>query len=592
MGVINITQRRETLGNLGSTGMAHGATSTDIGRVHHTTPGIYAPRYFAKNSHAGDAALGRAIGELVDVAAMIGRREDERQCDKIVLETMKNVDIMDRDDRDMTAETIGNAPDKKHLIGQKRGCLLRTGEGTKGLPEEADTLYLETFENICSAFDATDNQRQLAAMRLAGYRRSRLDRMLNLQANEYRRMELGGAEGQLTQFITAWKNGNTGVVGDIFQAQEKLGILQLKTPEQRKADSQGLAVALAQDLAMSQMAKCGGRGDFDDLRKAIETDFEKRLPDALVAELPGRKVDDVTKKTLMRAVTDGKRRFVAEKTEAVNDLFDKQEADYFNGSPKPDTWAATVESWANDPDLKEYNPKRAKQFEDWAKAIRESERVGRIIKYPLGKGEYKGAVAQKILAYEILQDPSSELSADFLTGADGRAMSRGEKLQALRQEIRQDLTTGATAKWLNEEEYGHLSGRFSKQLDRRQQTALKRLYSSFGVNVSSLALTDKGNLTASDYKSVVQQYDDADRNDAPILQGLTPDQLVRFSDRLITLLDEHGDKYDEVEAVDRVISDMKVEWLKDGNFDRQIERSMRIVTDYMIGSEAAAMPRK
>lgn len=313
MGVINITQRSETLGNLGSPGMAHGATSTDLGHVHHTTPGTYSPRYFAPNSHGGDGALGSAIKGLENLALAIGQREDERQCDKIVIETMKNVDIMDRDDREMTAETIGNAPDKKHLVGQRRGCLLRTGEGTKGLPDEADALYKQTFENICSSFDATDRQRELAAMRLAGYRRNRIDRMLDLQASEYRRMEIGGAEDQLTQFITSWKNGNTGVVGDIFQAQEKLGILKLRTPEQRKADSEGLALALGKDLALSQIAKCQSEADFDGLEKLMKDGMEKSMPEALVSELPGKTIDAQTRKDLVETVRREKAQFVRQR---------------------------------------------------------------------------------------------------------------------------------------------------------------------------------------------------------------------------------------------------------------------------------------
>lgn len=310
MGVITITQRRESLGNLGSTGMAHGATSTDIGRVHHTTPGTYSPRYFAPNSHGGDGALGNAVRGLENLAVAIGQREDERQCDKIVIETMKNVDIMDRDDREMTAETVGDSPERKHLVGQRRGCLLRTGEGTKGLPGEADGLFLDTFANVCAAFDATDRQRGLAAMRLAGYRRNRLNRMLDLQAGEYRRMEIGGAEGQLTQFITAWKNGNSGVVGDIFRAQEKLGILKLRTPEQRKADSEGLAVALGKDLALSQIAGCRSESDYDGLEKLMRDDMEKALPEELVAELPGKKMDAQTKKDLVATVLREKAQFV------------------------------------------------------------------------------------------------------------------------------------------------------------------------------------------------------------------------------------------------------------------------------------------
>ena len=52
MGVINITQRSERLGNLRGTSAAHGVTSTDIGTVHHTTARTFSPHYYSRNAHA------------------------------------------------------------------------------------------------------------------------------------------------------------------------------------------------------------------------------------------------------------------------------------------------------------------------------------------------------------------------------------------------------------------------------------------------------------------------------------------------------------------------------------------------------------
>ena len=305
MGVISITQRSERLGNIGSGGMAHGVTSTDIGTVHHTQAAQFSPRFYARNSHGGDAALVSGIGRLGDVAAAISLREDERVCDEIVSRTMFQTDQQDRDEREVVD---WNAPGKKHLQGQKRGLLLRWGEGVMNLPEEAESVFAGTFEGVCKGLGASERQQKLAGERLWGYRRARQDRMMDLQAGEYRRMEIGGAEGQLNQFITSWKGGNTGVVGDIFEAREKLGVLQRRTDEQRKADRQGLAVALAKDLAGSQIAKCASADDFDALGKVVKSG--NGYPEELRRELPDGNLSADDRKELCESVFREKERFL------------------------------------------------------------------------------------------------------------------------------------------------------------------------------------------------------------------------------------------------------------------------------------------
>ena len=193
MGVINITQRSESLGNIRSSGTPKRA-HTDIGTVQRARRPVYTPTFFAQHSHGGDAAIGDAIKQAAGIALAIGQREDERQADKISQAVMSNLDRMDRDDRDVED---WNAPDRKHLEGQKRGLLLRTGEGCKNLPKEADDSYGDTFKKIADSIGATDKQREMASERLYGYRRARQNRMMDLQSSEYRRIELDGVDGQL-----------------------------------------------------------------------------------------------------------------------------------------------------------------------------------------------------------------------------------------------------------------------------------------------------------------------------------------------------------------------------------------------------------
>ena len=329
MGVISITQRSEKLGNIGATSMAHGVTNTDIGTVRHHVAHVYSPRYFAKNSHAGDAAIQRGLSAAADVFAKVALREDERQADQLVRQVMDNLDRMDRDDRPFTPEAVGNNPDMKHVLGeqdadgnylnpQKRGIRLRTGEGTKTIVDETDQTYGEVFSGIADGMDASESVRRRAHERLAAYQRGRVDWALNHQASEYRRMELNGASEQLNSFIAAYKNGNSAVVGDIFEAREKLGILEGKTPEARKTDQQTLAVALAGDLILEQTKKCGSREDFDaliDTVKKLDKD-SPALPDAIRSRLPDGKLGGKNEENVLEQVKREKDRFIVREHQA------------------------------------------------------------------------------------------------------------------------------------------------------------------------------------------------------------------------------------------------------------------------------------
>ena len=137
MGVISITQRRESLGNIGGTHAAHGVTNTNIGTVQHQRPGIYTAHMARPAMTTGDSirAAGRAIGEVAAAIGAVQEREDEEQVDRITRAVMSSLERQDRDDREVTD---WKAPGREHLEGQQRGLLLRTGNGCRGLGDEAD----------------------------------------------------------------------------------------------------------------------------------------------------------------------------------------------------------------------------------------------------------------------------------------------------------------------------------------------------------------------------------------------------------------------------------------------------------------------
>lgn len=399
MGVISITQRSERLGNIGSTGMAHGVRNTDIGTVRHHVAQTFSPRYFAKNSHAGDAAISRGLSAAADVFAKVALREDERQADQLVRQVMDNLDRMDRDERPFTPEAVGNNPDMQHVLGeqdedgnylnpQKRGIRLRTGEGVKTIVDETDQTYGQVFGGIADGMNASEAVRRKAHERLASYQRGRVDWALNHQASEYRRMELAGATDQLTSFIAAYKNGNSAVVGDIFEAREKLGILEGKTPEARKNDQQALAVALANDLILAQTQKCTTREEFDALADTVKNMDAKStvLPDAIRSRLPEGKLGGKNEEAVLDQIRKAKSAFTLEQNRAEAEFKSKvkaaatEEVIKLHSNPVPDTdegqaayFYAQAEGYsrlASDPVLRKTNPELAKSYAKTAEALR------------------------------------------------------------------------------------------------------------------------------------------------------------------------------------------------------------------------------
>ena len=318
MGVINITQRSERLGNLGGTSAAHGVTNTDIGQVRHTVARVFSPHYYNRNSHAGDGALAAGIGKIGDTLVRIGaaviQREEDRKVDDYANAMLDNMEKMGRDEREIDD---WNTRERRHLQGQKRGFYLRTGEGTKTVVDEWDKAFADTFRKIGDSIDANERVRERTMEKLATYRRATVSRLADHQAAEYRRMEMDSAKGNLASQIALWKNGRTEVLPDIFAQQERVDSLSLATPEKRKANREALALKLAADFVGNSLDQCQSPEDFDKVEEAVKGGLKDTLPDMIADNLPGgRTVDGENRKALLDEVKRSKRTFLAEKDRA------------------------------------------------------------------------------------------------------------------------------------------------------------------------------------------------------------------------------------------------------------------------------------
>lgn len=298
MGVISITQRRESLGNIGGTHAAHGVTNTNIGTVQHQRPGIYTAHMARPAMTTGDSirAAGRAIGEVAAAIGAVQEREDEEQVDRITRAVMSSLERQDRDDREVTD---WKAPGREHLEGQQRGLLLRTGNGCRGLGDEADETFGKTFAVVVDGVDATDRQKEIAARRLEGYRLGRQTRMMDRERSELRKAELDGAIGTLNEYELAWRGGNQGALEAVFRQADKVAGLQGHTPEMRRASSQQLAARLARDLAVNRLRGCQSKEDFDAFDESVKDGVEKVLPGEIASRLNGGKVGEDAKKALL-----------------------------------------------------------------------------------------------------------------------------------------------------------------------------------------------------------------------------------------------------------------------------------------------------
>ncbi len=330
MGVISITRRSETLGNIGGTSMAHGVTDTDAGSAR---SGAYArtfsPRYYAKHEWSGNDGIARGLGAFAGVAAGIAEREDERESDDLVRLVVDRLDCDDRDERAFTPDEVGADPQRRHLLGdadadgnyvnaQRHGIRLRTGAGTRRLVEETERTFVDAFEGAAREIGASDRAKTRARERLFNYQQGRVKYAFDVQASEYRRMEVQGARDQLSAFTSAYLSGNEDVLDDVFQAREKLGILEGKTAEQRRLDATTLAQGIATATFENWEAEAAGSADpeavkaaWEERRKAFVSEDGKAPDDPLLSTAYDNGLDKDGEKKVLAAFDRCAKRSVA-----------------------------------------------------------------------------------------------------------------------------------------------------------------------------------------------------------------------------------------------------------------------------------------
>lgn len=330
MGVISITQRREALGNIGSTPMAHGVTDTDAGSAR---SGAYArtfsPHYYAKREWQGSDGIASGLSALGRVAAGISLREDERESDELVNKVIDQLDRIDRDDRQFTPDEIGRDSEFRYLLGdadadgnfvnaQRRGLRLRTGAGTRQLVQETDATFADVFTKVSEELGSSDKAKTRARERLFNYQQGRVKYAFGAQAQEYRRMEVQGASDQLSSFVSAYLSGNSEVLGDVFEARDKLGILEGKTAEQRRIDRQTLAQGVAEAVFSQREAETSGNADpeavkatWGEWRKALVAEDGKTPDDPLLSVAMDNGVDKAAAKRVLAAFDRSRDRAVA-----------------------------------------------------------------------------------------------------------------------------------------------------------------------------------------------------------------------------------------------------------------------------------------
>lgn len=568
MGVISITQRSESLGNIRSSGTPKRA-KTDIGTVQRARRPVYTPTFFAKHSHGGDAAIGDAIKQAAGIALAIGQREDERQADKISQAVMSNLDRMDRDDRDIDD---WNAPDRKHLEGQKRGLLLRTGEGCKNLPKEADDSYGDTFKKIADSIGATDKQREMASERLYGYRRARQNRMMDLQSSEYRRIELDGAAGQLEQFVASWKNGNTGVLEDIFTAQERLGILKGKTEDTRKAERGNLAVVLASDLVRNKLGGCASDEDFDTLEKAVRKGPEEFMPVEIASRLPDGKLGGKAQDALVEEIRREKRVFRAERDaeerearQAVGRSFTEKEL-ALRDVPQ-ELLADAYEAMGRDETLRKADPKRAMSYMDAASEMRTAAaKAKERASADAIKGNEEN-LARSLATFDLLKMEGT-LSQDDANDAQAAIW---RKFRAL-----------SLGKQLSPSFMRSFETRLSSQLSDQEANAMRKFYQAFGF---STELDKGGEPTATarrDARKDSENYYAPLEEDGVKLESrktrVKAADLLTYGDTLLRTLRSLGPDMNREGVVEREIARLKTGWMK-GELDKNRDATVRSVMD-------------
>lgn len=578
MGVINITQRSERLGNLGGTSAAHGVTNTDIGQVRHTVARVFSPRYYGRNSHAGDAALASGIGKIGDTLVRIGaavvQREEDRKVDDYANAMLDNMEKMGRDEREIDD---WNTRERRHLQGQKRGFYLRTGEGTKTVVDEWDKAFADTFRKIGDSIDANDRVRERTLKKLATYRRATVSRLADHQAAEYRRMELDSARGSLASQIALWKNGRTEVLPDVFAQQERVDNLSLATPEKRKANRESLALKLASDFVGNSLDQCQSPEDFDKVEEAVKGGLKDTLPDMVADNLPGgRTVDGENRKALLDEVKRSKRTFLAERDarerearQAVGRDFAEKEL-AIRDVPE-ELWADAYESLGRDKTLRETDPTRAMRFLDAAREMRaatekaKATAQGNAIKAEIKTNE--DGLAAALCQLQMLelegsmpQDASNEAQAaiwrKFRTCALGRTVSPGF-MQTFKNRMETRLTD-------------------------QEANAMRKFYRAFGYTPD---LKSDGEVGATDRnaakKDSTDYYAPLEEDGIKLESRKTrikASDLLRYGDSLLLTLRSLGPDMNREGVVEREIARLRTGWMK-GEIDRNRDATVRSVLD-------------
>lgn len=578
MGVINITQRSERLGNLGGTSAAHGITNTDIGQVRHTVARVFSPRYYGRNSHAGDAALASGIGKIGDTLVRIGgavvQREEDRKVDDYANAMLDNMEKMGRDEREIDD---WNTRERRHLQGQKRGFYLRTGEGTKTVVDEWDKAFADTFRKIGDSIDANDRVRERTLKKLATYRRATVSRLADHQAVEYRRMELDSARGSLASQIALWKNGRTEVLPDVFAQQERVDNLSLATPEKRKANRESLALKLASDFVGNSLDQCQSPEDFDKVEEAVKGGLKDTLPDMVADNLPGgRTVDGENRKALLDEVKRSKRTFLAERDarerearQAVGRDFAEKEL-AIRDVPE-ELWADAYESLGRDKTLRETDPTRAMRFLDAARKMRAAtEKAKATAQDNAIKAEIK--TNEDGLAAALCQLQMLELEGSMPQDASNEAQAA----------IWRKFRTCALGRTVSPGFMQTFKNRMETRLTDQEANAMRKFYRAFGYTPD---LKSDGEVGATDRnaakKDSTDYYAPLEEDGIKLESRKTrikASDLLRYGDSLLLTLRSLGPDMNREGVVEREIARLRTGWMK-GEIDRNRDATVRSVLD-------------
>jgi len=571
MGVINITQRSERLGNIGGTSAAHGVTSTDIGTVHHTVARTFAPHYYSRNYQEGNRAIGRGLGAAGDTMLRLGlaiqQREEDRQVDEYTNAMLRNMEKMGRDDRDITD---WNTPQRRHLEGQKRGFYLRTGKGTMNVVDEWETCFGQTFDDIGTSIGANERVRERTMKNLAGYRRGVVGRLADLRNSEYRRIELGAAEGNLSAQVELFDNGRDEAVPDIFKQYDRVSQLKLLTPEQAKAGKQELALKLASSVVGRRVTACQTAEDFDRVEAAVKSGLKDALPDEIAANLPGggRTVGGKMKDALLTDVKRAKRLFLAEvdaeereARQAIGRDFTERELK-LRDVPQ-ELWADAYEAMGRDETLRKADPKRAMAFMDAAGEMRTAaSKAKEKATSETIKGNEEN-LARALATLDILkmdgslpQDDANEAQAAIWRKF--RALSLGKQLSP---SFMRSFET-----------------RLAGQLSDQEAAAMRKFYAAFGYKGEVNA---QGEIPASDRKNDTSDYaaprNPGDRHSENYFR-IPAAELFVYGDTLLRTLRALGPDMNREGVVEKEIARLKTSWGK-RQYDKNRDATVRSVMD-------------